>query len=237
MEYIFGKNTVESYIDSKSIIEVFALSNFSDDKLLRKLRQANIKISFKDKNFLDKLSNFNKHQGIIASIKGFEYATLNEIIQNAKKKQYPFIVALDGIEDPHNVGAIIRTCEAFSVDGIIISKHNSCPINQTVAKVSTGAIANVKIAQVTNLTQALNELKKNGYWVVGTALENSVDYRDIDYSGKIALVIGNEGSGISRLVAKSCDFIAKIPMYGTTNSLNASVAAGIMIYEVVRNRK
>lgn len=236
MEYIFGKNTVESYIDSKSIIEVFALSNFSDDKLLRKLRQANIKISFKDKNFLDKLSNFGKHQGIIASIKGFEYSTLNEIIQNAKKKQYPFIVALDGIEDPHNVGAIIRTCEAFSVDGIIISKHNSCPINQTVAKVSTGAIANVKIAQVTNLTQALNELKKNGYWVYAAEAFNSQPYEKLDYKNSVVLVVGSEGFGISRLVKEQADFNIAIKMTGKVNSLNVSVATAILVSHISLNQ-
>ena len=236
MEYIFGKNTVESYIDSKSIIEVFALSNFSDDKLLKKLRQANIKISFKDKNFLDKLSDFGKHQGIIASIKGFEYATLNEIIQNAKKKQYPFIVALDGIEDPHNVGAIIRTCEAFSVDGIIISKHNCCPINQTVAKVSTGAIANVKIAQVTNLTQALNELKKNGYLVYAAEAFNSQPYEKLDYKNSVVLVVGSEGFGISRLVKEQADFNIAIKMTGKVNSLNVSVATAILVSHISLNQ-
>ena len=236
MEYIFGKDTVDSYIESKSIIEVFAINNFSDDKLLRKLRQANIKVSFKDKNFLDKLSNFNKHQGIIASIKSFEYSSLNEIIQNAKKKQYPFIVALDGIEDPHNVGAIIRTCEAFSVDGIIISKHNSCPINQTVAKVSTGAIANVKIAQVTNLTQALNELKKNGYWVYAAEAFNSQPYESLDYKNSVVLVVGSEGFGISRLVKEQADFNIAIKMTGKVNSLNVSVATAILVSHISLNQ-
>ena len=236
MEYIFGKNTVDSYIESKSIIEVFAINNFSDDKLLRKLRQANIKVSFKDKNFLDKLSNSNKHQGIIASIKSFEYSSLNEIIQNAKKKQYPFIVALDGIEDPHNVGAIIRTCEAFSVDGIIISKHNSCPINQTVAKVSTGAIANVKIAQVTNLTQALNELKKNGYWVYAAEAFNSQPYESLDYKNSVVLVVGSEGFGISRLVKEQADFNIAIKMTGKVNSLNVSVATAILVSHISLNQ-
>ena len=236
MEYIFGKNTVDSYIESKSIIEVFAINNFSDDRLLRKLRQANIKVSFKDKNFLDKLSNFNKHQGIIASIKSFEYSSLNEIIQNAKKKQYPFIVALDGIEDPHNVGAIIRTCEAFSVDGIIISKHNSCPINQTVAKVSTGAIANVKIAQVTNLTQALNELKKNGYWVYAAEAFNSQPYESLDYKNSVVLVVGSEGFGISRLVKEQADFNIAIKMTGKVNSLNVSVATAILVSHISLNQ-
>ena len=144
---------------------------------------------------------------------------------------------LDHLEDPHNFGAIIRTCEAAGVDAIIIPKDRQVQVNATVMKTSVGTIENMNIVSVTNLVNAISELKENGFWIVGTALEDSVDYRSIDYSGKIALVIGNEGNGISRLVRESCDFIAKIPMYGTTNSLNASVASGIMIYEVVRNRK
>ena len=232
MEYIFGKNTVESYIDSKSIIEVFALSNFSDDKLLRKLRQANIKISFKDKNFLDKLSNFNKHQGIIASIKGFEYATLNEIIQNAKKKQYPFIVALDGIEDPHNVGAIIRTCEAAGIKSIIIPKDRSVSVTSTVMKTSAGALEHVDIAMVNNLVNVIDDFKDNGYFVYAADMDGT-NYKQVNYADKVLLVIGSEGNGIGRLVKKNCDEILSIPQFGHVNSLNASVAAAILIYGIV----
>ena len=148
-----------------------------------------------------------------------------------------FIVMLDHIEDPHNFGAIIRTCEAARVDAIIIPKDRQVQVNATVMKTSVGTLDQMKIVQVSNLATTIDTLKKENFWIVGTALENSVDYRDIDYSGKIVLVIGNEGAGMSKLVMKKCDFIAKIPMYGTTNSLNASVASGIMIYEVVRNRK
>ena len=148
-----------------------------------------------------------------------------------------FLVILDHLEDPHNLGAIIRTCEAAGVDAIVMPKDRQVQINATVMKTSVGTLDNMNIVSVTNLVQTIDVLKKAGFWIVGTALENSVDYRDIDYSSKIALVIGNEGSGMSRLVTKSCDYVAKIPMYGKTNSLNASVAAGIMIYEVIRNRK
>lgn len=144
---------------------------------------------------------------------------------------------LDHIEDPHNFGAIIRTCEAAGVDFIIIPKDRQVQVNATVMKTSVGTLDEMKIVQVANLASTIDYLKDHGYWVVGTALEDSVDYRSIDYSGKVVLVIGNEGSGISKLVRKKCDYIAKIPMYGTTNSLNASVASGIMIYEVIRNRK
>lgn len=232
MEYIFGKNTIESFLDSKNIIEVFIANNFSDEKLLRKIRQSGIKLSVKDKLFLDKVSNSGKHQGIVASIKSFEYASLQEIIEVGKKRKHPFIVVLDGVEDPHNVGAIIRTCEAFSVDGIIISKHNSCPVNATVAKVSTGALANVKIAQVTNLTQTLKELKKIGYWVFAAEAFNSQPYECVDYKCPVVLVMGSEGFGISRLVKEQADFNIKINMSGKVNSLNVSVATAILVAHI-----
>ena len=229
MEYIFGKNTIESFVDSKNIIEVFIANNFSDEKILRRIRQAGIKVSVKDKFFLDKVSNNGKHQGIVASIKSFEYASLQEIVDIGKKKKHPFIVVLDGVEDPHNVGAIIRTCEAFSVDGIIMSKHNSCPVNATVAKVSTGALANIKIAQVTNLTQTLKELKKIGYWVFAAEAFNSQPYEAVDYNCPVALVVGSEGFGISRLVKEQADFNIKINMSGKVNSLNVSVATAVLV--------
>ena len=144
-----------------------------------------------------------------------------------------FIVILDHLEDPHNLGAIIRTCEAAGILGIIIPKDRSVDINSTVMKTSAGALENVKIAKVTNLVNVIDDLKENGYWIVGTAMEGDIDYRDVDYTGKIALVIGNEGNGLSKSVLQSCDYVAKIPMFGKINSLNASVAAGIMIYEMI----
>lgn len=229
MEYIFGKNTIDSFINSNCIIEVFIANNFSDEKILKKLRQSNIKISIKDKTFLDKIAQGSKHQGIIASIKKFEYSNVSEIIQIGKRKKHPFIVVLDGIEDPHNVGAIIRTCEAFSVDGIILSKHNSCPLNATVAKVSTGAIANIKIAQVTNLTQTLKELKKAGYWIYAAEAFNSQPYESVSYDNPVVLVVGSEGFGISRLVKEQADFNVAIKMSGKVNSLNVSVATAILV--------
>ena len=149
----------------------------------------------------------------------------------------PFIIILDHVEDPHNFGAIIRTSEAAGVDYIIIPKDRSVKVNSTVMKTSVGALDNVKIVEVTNLNNTIKKLKKKNVWIVGTDMENSVAYDSIDYKVPIALVIGSEGFGMSNLVKKNCDFIARIPMYGKINSLNASVAAGIMIYEVVRQRK
>ena len=148
-----------------------------------------------------------------------------------------FLVILDHLEDPHNLGEIIRTCEAAGVDAIVMPKDRQVQVNGTVMKTSAGTLDNVNIVSVTNLANTIDELKDAGFWIVGTTLLDSVDYRSVDYSSKIALVIGNEGSGMSRLVSKKCDYLVKIPMYGKTNSLNASVASGIMIYEVVRNRK
>ena len=232
MDYIFGKNTIESFIESKSIIEVFIANNFSDEKILKKLRQFNIKVSVKDKNFLDKVTQNGKHQGIVATIKKYEYSTLTDILNTASKKHYPLLVALDGIEDPHNVGAIIRTCEAFSVDGIIIPKFNSCQVNATVAKVSTGALANVKIVQVTNLTQTLKELKNKGYWVYAAEAFNSQPYESLDYKSPVVLVVGSEGFGISRLVKEQADFNIAIKMTGKVNSLNVSVATAILISHI-----
>ena len=171
------------------------------------------------------------HQGIILDVTDYKYHELSELLDE------DVVVVLDHLEDPHNFGAIVRTCEAAGIKSIIIPKDRQVQVNATVMKTSVGTLENVKIIQVTNLVNTIKELKKNNFWIVGTALDDSIDYRKIDYSGKIVLIIGNEGTGMSRIVKDQCDFIAKIPMYGTTNSLNASVAGGIMIYEVIRNRK
>ena len=231
--YIYGKNVVkEALLNNKKINKAYICKDFSDKNIISDLQKRNICIDYVTKFELDKLENGN-HQGIILSVPEFEYSSLDQLLVSDK----PFLVILDHLEDPHNFGAIIRTCEAAGIKSIIIPKDRQVQVNATVMKVSVGTLDNVNVIQVTNLSTTIDKLKDNGYWIVGTALENSVDYRDIDYNGKIALIVGNEGSGISNLVMKKCDFIAKIPMYGTTNSLNASVAAGIMIYEMIRNRK
>lgn len=230
---VYGRNVAKDLIKKNKKIEKIVLQEGFDDKELNSLiENGNFRVEIKSKRDIDRLAD-GVHQGIILYIPDYKYKSLSEVLNNDPQ----FIVLLDHLEDPHNLGAIIRTCEAAGVDAIIMPKDRQVMVNSTVMKTSVGTLDNMDIVAVTNLVQTIEELKKHGFWIVGTALENSVDYRSIDYSGKTGLVIGNEGSGISRLVAKSCDFIAKIPMYGTTNSLNASVAAGIMIYEVVRNRK
>lgn len=230
---VYGRNVARELLQKNEKITKIIIQDGMDDKNLNLLiKNSKIPVEYKSKREMDKLAN-GVHQGIILTIPDYKYKSMETLLE----KNPSFVVILDHIEDPHNFGAIIRTCEAAGVDAIIIPRDRQVQVNATVMKTSVGTLDNMDIVSVTNLVNTISLLKDNGFWVVGTALEDSVDYRSIDYSSKIALVIGNEGSGMSRLVKESCDFIAKIPMYGTTNSLNASVAAGIMIYEVVRNRK
>lgn len=230
---VYGRNVaLEILKKPQNVRKVLLQDGFDDKNILSLLESCQIPIFVKSKKEIDDLAN-GVHQGIILYVRDYQYYSLSDIVQNSAS----FIVILDHLEDPHNFGAIIRTCEAAGVDGIIIPKDRQVQVNSTVMKTSVGTLDVMKIVQVSNLASTIDFLKKHDFWIVGTALDNSVDYRTIDYSGKIALVIGNEGNGISSLIRKKCDFIAKIPMYGTTNSLNASVAGGIMIYEVIRNRK
>lgn len=230
---VYGRNVaLEVLKKPKNVQKVLLQDGFDDKKILTLLEKSKIPVFIKPKKEIDHLAE-GVHQGIILYVRDYQYYPLADIVN----EDASFLVILDHLEDPHNFGAIIRTCEAAGVDGIIIPKDRQVQVNATVMKTSVGTLDTMKVSRVANLSSTIDYLKKNDFWVVGTALEDSVDYRSIDYSGKIALVIGNEGAGISELVRKKCDFIAKIPMYGTTNSLNASVANGIMIYEVIRNRK
>ena len=228
---VYGRNVAKEILkENKKVRKIIIQENF-DDKLINSLiEKSKFKVEIKSKREIDDLC-LGLHQGIIIDIPEYEYFSLDDLIDEE------IVVILDHLEDPHNLGAIIRTCEAAGIKGIIIPKDRQVGVNSTVMKTSVGTLEKVKVAEVTNIVNTIDKLKKNNFWIVGTALEDSVDYREIDYSGKIALVIGNEGNGISSLVRKNCDFIAKIPMYGDVNSLNASVAAGIMIYEIIRNRK
>lgn len=229
---VYGRNVALEILEKKQKIKkVIIQENFSDKKINFLLENEKFKVEIKSKREMDNLCNAS-HQGIILDIADYRYYSIDDISDNDS-----FVVILDHLEDPHNLGAIIRTSEAAGVDFIIIPKDRQVQVNSTVMKTSAGALTNIKIVSVSNLTNSINKLKDKGFWVVGTALEDSVDYREIDYNGKIALVIGNEAKGISNIVRKSCDFVANIPMYGKINSLNASVASGIMIYEVIRNRK
>ena len=232
--FVYGKNVARDLLSgNNSIKEVFLQENFNDKEIIDLLKIKNIPIKYRTKKQIDDLCG-GLNQGIILSIPDYQYNNLNSIINSNNDD---VIVILDHIEDPHNLGAIIRTCEAAGIRSIILSKNRQVQVNATVMKTSAGTLQNINLVSVSSIANCIDVLKENGYWVVGTSLKKSIDYRDVDYSSKVAIVIGNEGSGISKLVEKKCDFLVKIPMYGKTNSLNASVAAGIMIYEVIRNRK
>lgn len=225
--YIYGKNVATEYLKTKNKIKKIYLSkNFKDD-----IDTNNIPVKYMEKYEMDKMVD-GLHQGIILEVEDYKYTDIDDIINTPNA----LIVILDHLEDPHNFGAIIRTCEAAGVTGIIIPKDRSVEVNATVIKVSTGTTENMKIAKVTNLVQTIKELKEKNFWIVGTDMQGT-DYDKIDYKGNIAIVIGNEGSGMSRLVKENCDFIATIPMIGTTDSLNASVSTGIIVYEAIKSRR
>lgn len=230
--YVFGKNVVYEILKKgDKIKKAYIYKDFNDKNIISALQKSKICINYCTKMELDKLANGN-HQGIILSVPDYEYVDISQMIN----KEDALIVILDHLEDPHNLGAIIRTCESAGVDGIVIPKDRSVSVNSTVMKVSAGALENVKIACVTNLNNTIKYLKDNDFWIVGTDMSGT-PYDKIDYRGKIAIVIGNEGSGMSKLVTDSCDFIASIPMRGEINSLNASVATGIIVYEAIKCRK
>ena len=231
---IYGRNVALEVLKKKeNIKKVFLQQNFDDKRILSLLEKNKITPIYLEKMEIDDLID-GKHQGIILDIRDYQYKSLEDV----SKDDDAVVVILDHIEDPHNLGAIIRTCEAAGIKDIIISKNRQVGVNATVMKTSAGALLNTNVIMVSNIANAINVLKKDGFWVVGTTLaDDSLDYREVDYSGRIALVIGNEGKGISDIVSKACDYRVKIPMRGTINSLNASVASGIMIYEVIRNRK
>ena len=229
---VFGKNVARDLLvnNNKKIEKIVLQEGFSDKEILSLIENRKINVVVKQKREIDHLIS-GVHQGILLYIPDYQYSSIDTAFNDE------VVVILDHLEDPHNLGAIIRTCEAAGIKSVILPKDRQVQINATVMKTSVGTLDNMNIISVTNLVNTINKLKDNGFWIVGTSLDNSVDFKTIDYSGKIALVIGNEGSGISNIVAQNCDFLAKIPMYGKTNSLNASVAAGIMIYEIIRNRK
>lgn len=232
--YIYGKNVVYEKLKSDDLVkEAFVFKKFSDQEIIDLLKMKKIDIKWVDKYQLDKMVN-GLHQGIILNVLDFDTVSLDNILNNDSK--YPLIVMLDHLEDPHNFGAIIRSCEALGVDGIIIPNDRSVDINGTVIKTSAGAIQYMKIAKVNNLVNTIKVLKDKGYWIIGTDM-NGTSYNDMKYDMPICLVIGNEGKGMSRLVKESCDYVVSIDMVGKTNSLNASVATGIMIAKIQNSRK
>ena len=227
---VYGRNAVYEYLIKNEVKKLYLLKGFKDNKILSLTDGVNVK--YLDKFSMDKMCN-GVHQGILAEVADFDYTPLEDVIEG---KDDCTLIILDHLEDPHNLGAIIRTSEAAGMDGIVIPNKRSVEVNATVLKTSVGATKNIPVSMVVNIRNTIDYLKKEGFWIVGTDM-NGTNYTEIDYKGKIAIVIGNEGNGMSDLVKKSCDFIASIPMYGQVNSLNASVSAGVMIYEVVRQKK
>ena len=224
--YITGKNAIREYLKNNTKIYKAYVNKNMKDELISELKNKNISIEYIDKFKLDKISKNN--QGIIIKVDDYKYKDISDIDDD-------IVVILDHLEDPHNLGAIIRTCEVAGIRNIIIPKDRSVSVNETVMKTSAGALNHINLIMVTNLTETMKKLKKDGFWFVGMDMSGD-NYNKIDYTGKIGLVVGSEGFGMSKLVEQNCDFIATIPMRGKVNSLNASVAAGIIIFEAMSQR-
>lgn len=230
--FIYGRIPVKSSIEANKVKKILVQNNFSDESLLKLAQQKNVTIEYVDQYKLATFSKNGNHQGVVAEVEPYQYSTLNEILKGCEGKKQPLILILDEIEDPHNLGAIIRSCDAFGVDGIILKNRNQVQINMTVVKVSTGAIDHVRICQVSNLSNAIRALKDAGFWIYASDGSAKTEYNQLDYKGPTALIVGSEGNGISKLVLENSDFIVKIPMLGHVNSLNVSVATGILLSNI-----
>ena len=237
---IEGRNAIiEAFRSGKTIDKLYVLDGCQDGPVMtikREAKKHDTLIKYVTKERLDQLSETGKHQGVIGVAAAYEYAQVEDILENARQKgESPFIFFLDNIEDPHNLGAIIRTANLAGAHGVIIPKNRAVGLTATVARTSAGALNYTPVAKVTNLSKTIEDLKKEGMWFVCADMRGTTMY-DLNLKGSIGLVIGNEGSGVSRLVKEKCDFVASIPMKGDIDSLNASVAAGVLAYEIVRQR-
>ena len=237
---IEGRNAVlEAFRAGKTIDKLFVLDGCQDGPvrtILREAKKTDCIVNFVKKERLDQMSETGKHQGVIAYAAAYEYGTVEEMLERAKEKnEQPFLILLDNIEDPHNLGSIIRTANQVGAHGVIIPKRRAVGLTATVAKASAGAINYTPVAKVTNLVKTMDELKKQGMWFVCADMDGTTMY-SLDLTGPMGVVIGNEGEGVSRLVKENCDFVATIPMFGDIDSLNASVAMGVLSYEIVRQR-
>ena len=239
-EQIEGRNAVlEAFRSVKCVDKLFILDGCQDGPvrtIAREARKTDTIINYVSKERLDQLSETHAHQGVIAQVAAYDYSTVDEILARAEEKgEAPFLIILDNVEDPHNLGAIIRTANLAGAHGVIIPKRRAVGLTSTVAKTSAGAINYTPVAKVTNIVRTIEELKEKGIWFVCADMGGETMY-DLDLTGPMGLVIGNEGEGVSRLVREACDFTASIPMKGDIDSLNASVAAGVLAYEIVRQR-
>ena len=241
-DQVEGRNSVLELLESgKDINKIFITKgekHGSINKIIAKAKERKIIIVEKEKSKMNEMAQNTNYQGVIAIVPPFNYCEVEDILEYAQKRnEEPFILILDGIEDPHNLGSIIRTAETAGVHGIIIPKRRSASVNSTVNKTSAGAVEYMKIARVTNISETISRLKENGIWICGTDINTKTYYYEQDLTGPIGIVIGNEGSGISNKVKNNCDFLVKIPMKGKITSLNASVSTGIILYEALQQRE
>lgn len=240
-DQVEGRNAVIELLESgRDINKIFVSNgekNGSINKILALAKEKRVIVSEVNRRKLEEMATTDNHQGVIAIVPPFEYCDIDDILDCAKNRhEDSFILILDGIEDPHNLGAIIRTAETAGVHGIIIPKRRAVGVNSTVAKVATGAVEHMNIARVNNINEAIRYLKENGVWICGTDIDTNTYYYDQDLTGSIGIVIGSEGFGMGKLVKDNCDFLVKIPMKGKITSLNASVSTGIVVYEAVKQR-
>ena len=241
-DIVFGRNSVIELLNSERTINKLFVQKGETHGALKKIidlaQEKHLIISQVHKAKLDEMTNYQNHQGVVAETTSYKYAEIDDILERAKdKNENAFVLIADGIEDPHNLGAMIRTAECMGVHGIIIPKRRAVSVNQTVAKVAAGALEHMLIARVNNINEAIRQLQDNGLWIVGTDASGRDDIDKVDMTCPIAVVIGSEGYGMAELTKKNCDFLAKIPMKGKITSLNASVSCGMLLYEVSRQRR
>ena len=239
-DLVAGRNAVMEVLKGSRSVNRLLVANGSSEGSMREIialaKEKGINIQFYDRSKLDAMAPGIRHQGVLAQVPPVQYAELEDILQLARdRNEPPFIVLLDELEDPHNLGAILRTADAAGVHGVLIPKHRSCPLSATVAKTSAGAVEHVPVARIGNMVQTIKRLKKEGLWVAAADMDGT-DYYDTDLTGSLLLVIGSEGQGVGRLIKEQCDFVVRIPMVGKINSLNASVAGSILMYEAMKQR-
>lgn len=240
-DMVAGRNAVMEALKGSRSVNKLMIANGSTEGSIKEIiavaKEKGINIQYWDRSKLDSIARGIRHQGVLAQVAPVQYAELENILQVAKdRNEPPFIVLLDELEDPHNLGAILRTADAAGVHGVLIPKHRSCPLSATVAKTSAGAVEHVPVARVGNLVQTIKKLKQEGLWVAAADMDGK-DYYDTDLTGPLLLIIGSEGQGVGRLVKEQCDFVVRIPMVGKINSLNASVAGSILMYEAMKQRR
>jgi 23S rRNA (guanosine2251-2'-O)-methyltransferase len=236
-QYLYGRNPIKERIHAKKVIHTLYLQKGTDTQDIEALaKEHRIPVVNVDKGQIKGFVGDSNHQGVVAHIPDYTFTTLEKVLGSTKDQEHSCIIVADGLEDPHNLGAILRIADGAGVDGVIIGKHRSVSLTSTVAKVSAGAIESVNIVEVVNISQTLKTLKDAGYWIFGSDVNNAVVYHKASLKGKVVIIVGSEGKGMSALVKKHCDVLLTIPMHGQVDSLNVAVATGILVYEVLRQR-